>query len=462
MTAAASAVEEAISGRAEKEQASVVSLAVSSIFFPLFPKTIGKYWLGASLLQASLVGLFSLIMGGLWAYGVMAFSAVKAAQPVFRAGARSWTMASVLETARKLPSTWLDVFHQYAVMDKIAAVVGMGLFLAVIVLLPFFVLLPFAARPGKNSPCVRHVARTVLLGLGAAHLWGAALVGTYIAALSTATDQTIEMILFAIAGLIVWTFAALVRVVRLDYRGPADGPEPHDPWCDACGYNLIATDAAGRCPECGRPVVESTGAHTRPPTAWEIWPSIFNVPVIVRQLSLLVKNPRRLFYAMPTLTGQRAAQRWLLYSALAIALVSVPIFPIAMWIQEAEFSLMIVAGTAAMCVFWPLFALMMVGIETAGIATFSKMRGRPIYLAAAAKVTCYSSILMVLWVILGGTQMIVSVYWYYHYVLSNHAGSIRAQQIFLAVTLGVAHIGGLLWYELTVYRGIRAVQFANK
>jgi hypothetical protein len=32
----------------------------------------------------------------------------------------------------------------------------------------------------------------------------------------------------------------------------------------------------------------------------------------------------------------------------------------------------------------------------------------------------------------------------------------------LAGSLAVAHIGGLLWYELTVYRGIRAVQYANR
>jgi hypothetical protein len=32
----------------------------------------------------------------------------------------------------------------------------------------------------------------------------------------------------------------------------------------------------------------------------------------------------------------------------------------------------------------------------------------------------------------------------------------------LAISLAVAHIGGLIWYELVVYRGIRAIQFANK
>jgi hypothetical protein len=94
------------------------------------------------------------------------------------------------------------------------------------------------------------------------------------------------------------------------------------------------------------------------------------------------------------------------------------------------------------------------------------MRGHPgggIPLAAAAKVTCYSSILMLTWVVLGGMQLII-----YSYLASNDyikhmvKGSLRGEQVILAVSLGIAHIGGLIWYELTVYRGIRAVQYANK
>ena len=70
---------------------------------------------------------------------------------------------------------------------------------------------------------------------------------------------------------------------------------------------------------------------------------------------------------------------------------------------------------------------------------------------------------MLPWVVLGGTQLIV-----YSYLANNNTikhlvhGSLRGEQVVLAVSLGIAHIGGLLWYELTVYRGIRAVQYANK
>jgi hypothetical protein len=123
--------------------------------------------------------------------------------------------------------------------------------------------------------------------------------------------------------------------------------------------------------------------------------------------------------------------------------------------SHANFSAALMVGLV-----WASLGLMMVGIETAGIAFVSRMRGHPIYLAAAAKVTAYSSPLMLLWVLLGAIQLILLLYawdqkWFRGY--SN-----RTEQIVIAVTLSIAHIGGLLWYELTVYRGIRTVQYANK
>ena len=64
------------------------------------------------------------------------------------------------------------------------------------------------------------------------------------------------------------------------------------------------------------------------------------------------------------------------------------------------------------------------------------------------------------WVLLGALQILAVLYAWEHRLFQPYP--LRTEQIFLAVTLSVAHIGGLLWYELTVYRGVRCIQFANR
>lgn len=127
---------------------------------------------------------------------------------------------------------------------------------------------------------------------------------------------------------------------------------------------------------------------------------------------------------------------------------------------DAPFTLDYVWSGLIVGIIWAILGLMMVGIETAGIAGFSKMKGHPVYLAAAAKVTAYSSPLMLLWILLGAAQLILTVYLFDHNFFRHY--SIRIEQVYLAISLSVAHIGGLLWYELTVYRGVRSIQYANK
>lgn len=42
---------------------------------------------------------------------------------------------------------------------------------------------------------------------------------------------------------------------------PAAELKPGDPYCSACGYSLIGATESGRCPECGRPLVETLQRH---------------------------------------------------------------------------------------------------------------------------------------------------------------------------------------------------------
>ena len=46
-------------------------------------------------------------------------------------------------------------------------------------------------------------------------------------------------------------------------------PAPGDLLCESCGYVLNGLPDDGQCPECGKPVADSTVASPRRPSAWE-------------------------------------------------------------------------------------------------------------------------------------------------------------------------------------------------
>jgi len=457
--------------------AGVVGLWASSLLMLFYPWGTGRLWLRASLVRAIGVALMNSALGLLWLFVVVAcaercLEAQSRVQVKSAGGVKiTWHQASLQAAATTVKAKVAEQWMTSALTEKVASVMGGPVMWAGLLLLPFFVILPFGVRPGRNSACVRHVARTVLLGTGAVHVWGAAfaLVFTWLGATlprssggMVAYDEMISPVMWIFTGLGFWTLAALVAVVRQEYRRAADLPQAHDPYCDDCGYILIAADAAGRCPECGRLVSDSLGPQARPPTPWEQRPSIFNWPVIRNQIVALVRRPRELFFSMPTLTGQRAAQRWLIGSMVVVALIASLIVPAIRWVITSELSGTTLSGALAMGLVWAVMALMMVGIETAGVAMFSRLKGHGVQLAAAAKVTAYSSSLMWPWVVLGGLQLLATVYWFYFNLTMVHKVSLRTEQVLLAGTIAAAHIGGLLHYELTVYRGVRAIQYANR
>jgi hypothetical protein len=46
-------------------------------------------------------------------------------------------------------------------------------------------------------------------------------------------------------------------------------PAEHDLLCEGCGYTLSGLPDDSNCPECGKPIAESTGVGRREPPAWE-------------------------------------------------------------------------------------------------------------------------------------------------------------------------------------------------
>jgi len=64
----------------------------------------------------------------------------------------------------------------------------------------------------------------------------------------------------------IWVLWALFRAVG---TARPITPIQRPPTCEFCGYNLIATPAESRCPECGTLVTASLGPNVRPGPAWE-------------------------------------------------------------------------------------------------------------------------------------------------------------------------------------------------
>ena len=472
----------------------------ASFLIYFYPLNIRSLWLRVSLLQSIGIALINLLLAPLW-LALLGTAVYAWDSQVLRVGNAYLLGDYVLHPVQKFLSIFTATPHNlYALLHDQPPFITVSLAVAgalctITGLTPppppppslYFVLLPFAARPGKNSACVRHVVRAVLLSTGWVHVWGPALTGLFLYFISNRYPPGLENIIgpltLALLLLSLWTLISLIIAVRADYRSPADLPKPHDPWCEFCGYNLTGVDIEKRCPECGKPIAESLSPDARPPTPWESRPALTNFHVIREQLARIIRQPRQLFFSMPTLTGQRPAQRWLIASVALVGLLATLILPVynlvclpTIYSDRMEWSgtLLLRLPLRRGFYVWTILALMMVGIETAGIATFSRMRakrepdfGGPggregVFLGTSAKVTAYSAILMVPWVFLGGAQLIASQYWNLHHLSHHFHLSWRIEQIILAVSLSIAHIGGLLWYEITVYRGIRGIQYANK
>ena len=169
------------------------------------------------------------------------------------------------------------MLSQLPVLDRISALALPVLLLFLGYMLVFFVLLPFAARPGLNKACIRHTLRTTLLGTGILHLMFLALAGVLLLVAffshgANNSDVLIRCVLLTVLPLVIWAIIALVRCARKDYRSASEMPQPHDPWCDQGGYSLSGVAGATRCRECGKPIMESVGPENRSPTAWENHP----------------------------------------------------------------------------------------------------------------------------------------------------------------------------------------------
>ncbi|MEI8196769.1 MAG: hypothetical protein WCI73_12795 [Phycisphaerae bacterium] len=360
-----------------------------------------------------------------------------------------------------------------------------------VAIMMFFVILPFAPRPPRpagdeggaeptaaparvGTACLRHVLRTLLLGSTLIYPWYAVFWSLYHWALSPRPPlilfpDDMVAILGLGGGLLAYSLWVLISLV--DQEEPMVAiqalPAALPPRCEECGYILTGLDpVTGNCPECGKPIRESLGDSLRRPNAWEQAPEFQRVGVILTQSFTLFLRSKSFYQTLCLRQGHAASRRWLRFSILLTGLSTTWIVLglrgilgseiIGLGFRDWQFyALALAIGTV-----WMWLALMMVGIETAGIAFISHRRDKPVDLAAASRITSYASTTLLYWVLTGGMQIMLLA-WYYQIKGPQRVGSLWDALISVG-SLFVAHIGGLLWYEFTVYRGLWTCQYANR
>ncbi len=424
------------------------NLAICFLIPPLmafFPRTFGRRIVGVPIWKAAVVGLFYFLL-------TIPYLKIVAADEVIR-----------------------NIFLGLPMMVFINSLI-------LIVIMQWLAMLPFAARPGSVRAALIHNTRNVLFML----VWLpmiAVILNEYgqHAMAHFRSSYIFDIIAtgtsLALSLVALWTIS-LARSLGVEYRTPADRSKPHDPTCDECGYNLTMSPTDGCCPECGKPVADSLSAATRRPSAWEQNPSLINPLRVMRQLFVVALSPFRYFSSIPLTTDHRAARRWLIFSLVLIGLCAAMLGPVLSylpplllpllhtqnqlaWPPELTFAnrqLYLVSFAIGMT--WALLALMMVGIETGGMAIVSHVRQTPVDLAAAAKVTCYASTFMLPWVFIGSIQILGTYLWTFDktYLVATE----RVKEVVAFGSGAVFHIAGLVIFEFIVYRGLRRIQYANK
>src|SRR5947209_2724980 len=91
--------------------------------------------------------------------------------------------------------------------------------------------------------------------------------------------------------------------------------------CEGCGYVLDGLPADSRCPECGRPIVQSPGNDVRLPPAWERRENGLALLRFLRTSALVLFRPTHFYKTVTTRAPAGSAKQfgrahWLAASAL--------------------------------------------------------------------------------------------------------------------------------------------------
>jgi len=412
---------------------------------------------------------------GLWQY-LSANHRLLTANSMGHANGINWMLPIALPEA---PSLWLVCrtvvqAHLQGLTLQPTGTVIRGLLvmfssIALAYVMFFMQALPLCVPPGRTKKVLLHVLKVSMLATGALYLWVPLLiVALYVMSQSERpiSDGLIQVGLPLLLGLHLVTLRQVLEAGKAALPYFPSEPIQDAPLCETCGYNLSFTPRDSRCPECGIMVEQSLGALQRQPTAWEQTPNWWRLALVVRVLGGLAWHPVGYFMTVSAGSSAGAARRWLVGALLGLGLLASLIVPALFgWVlntneglpwQRWEFWF----SCLTFGIIWALLALMLVGIETLSVCVYAKVRKFSLHPVAANKLTAYASILMLVWVLLGGIQLLVMVWVYDTNLLIRW--SPRWQFVAFMLSFMLTHIAGLFWFETIVYRGLRAMRYANR
>ncbi len=212
-------------------------------------------------------------------------------------------------------------------------------------------------------------------------------------------------------------------------------PDPSTLLCERCGYPLTGLPEEARCPECGTPIFDSLPVR-RSGSPWQAGPS---ARAWLAGAGAMLRHPVATWAAVRATDD--TATFGLLILNITLAAVGATVW--LHWVLPALVLLLL-----------PFAIFLLTLIEYAGIRTFGKVRRRRITRPVATAIVAHAS---------------------YGWLFGSLAGillravvllldSSMARPIGPTWLLGVAGAGALaalLWFEILVYLGVRAMRFAN-
>ncbi|HVT88130.1 MAG TPA: hypothetical protein VHD56_04700 [Tepidisphaeraceae bacterium] len=151
-------------------------------------------------------------------------------------------------------------------------------------------------------------------------------------------------------------------------------PEETDLLCEGCGYNLNNLPTTSNCPECGKPIEQSIGAH-RHLSAFEVKPGIAS---FIHTTIELLFRPKRFFRTITTRNASASAKRFAtIHSLIATLLFTFAALGHFLWVMD-------ISGNRANEASWSgpfaLAALIVIGLSIFGLkrlaAWLSAIEGR--------------------------------------------------------------------------------------
>ena len=239
--------------------------------------------------------------------------------------------------------------------------------------------------------------------------------------LSTTTGKArFRCYVLPFAGLTFWHMAVLDTCGAVKFRTPADMPKEHDPWCDICGYNLNGIEAQRPLPGMrqGDPGIHRCPCRAPPPHGKCIPPRL-KFLVIARQESaprIIRASPPAFFIRCPLRPARPPPVPLArLFAGGHLSVAAIPIVPAIYIVMDCRLGLCRV----------PEHACHVHRVD--GVCVDDgrhRNRGHRHVLPHAGEhprrrlLRCrrcqshasYTAILMILWVILGGAQLVVYIY----------------------------------------------------